>query len=141
MPALLVGFRRECAGFALVFSCRRRLPGGRDSGAKLHQDGNRFGAAAVCGYVQRGDAVPAGVDRHLAGLHERGDGGSFVRGGGAVQPLDAHRVELVSVQPRELVCRRSRVRLCVFKLLRVKNTDGRNLVVVLVEYDIDIAWE
>ena len=40
----------------------------------------------MCGYVQRGDAVPAGVDRHLAGLHERGDGGSLVRGGGAVQP-------------------------------------------------------
>jgi len=93
----------------------------RDSGAKLHQDRHRFGAATVRGNVQRSDAVPAGVDRHLAGLHERGDCGSFVRGGGAVQPLDAHRVELVSVQPLVSVCS------CpsgVFKLLRCKTRMG-----------------
>ena len=62
----------------------------RDGCAKPHQDGHRLGAATVCCNMQRGDAVPAGVDRHLASFYERGDGVGFVRGGGTMEALDAH---------------------------------------------------
>jgi len=62
----------------------------RDGSAKTHQGGHRLSASTVCGNVQRGNAVPAGVDRHLACFYERDYGVGFVRGGGAVEALNTH---------------------------------------------------
>ena len=43
----------------------------------------------MCGNVQRGDTVLVGVDRYISSLYQHDDAVGVVRGGGAVEALNA----------------------------------------------------